>query len=184
MSGILLQTLARNPLNTKINHLWKNGSLYWSVATQQRAPFLKVLRILHTTQNCWVHSLAPGVFKIDTNLGKFEKITTFWTRAAKRAPSEKSNWLRYSEHVVSNILNRSFLLKSHEVVYTELTIQQIIFCPTPSQHSKKYKYITLFWFKNVTNHPYTSTEKSISEIVYFCDLVKCSNNIVFWKQKI
>ena len=85
MSGLLLQTLARNPLNTKISHLWKNGSLYWSVATQQWAPFLTVLRILHTTQKCWVHSLAPDVFKIDTNLSKFEKITTFWTRATSWA---------------------------------------------------------------------------------------------------
>ena len=85
MSGILPQTLARNPLNMKISHLWKNGSLYWSVATQQWTPFLKVLRILHTTQKCWVHPLAPDVCKIDTNLGKFEKITTFWTRATSWA---------------------------------------------------------------------------------------------------
>ena len=73
----LHQNMARNPLNTKIYHLWKNGSLYWSVATQQRAPFLKLLRILHATQKFRVHPPTPDVFKTNTNFDKFEKYQLF-----------------------------------------------------------------------------------------------------------
>ena len=73
----LHQNMARNPLNTKIYHLWKNGSLYWTVTTQQGAPFLKVLRILHSTQKFRLHPPTPNVFRTDTNLDKFEKYQLF-----------------------------------------------------------------------------------------------------------
>ena len=158
MSGILHQTLARNPLNTKISHLWKNGSLYWSVATQQWTPFLKVLRILHTTQKCWVHPLAPDVFKINTNLGKFEKITTFWTRAtswAVRFQARNPTGISLVNTSYSTFLTVRFYW-SHKVMRLctpSWPFNKLYFVPHLFDTVKTIQIHNHVLVQNVTNHP-------------------------------
>ena len=168
MSGLLLQTLARNPLYTKISYLWKNGSLYWSVATQQWTTFLKVLRILHTTQKCWVHPLAPDVCKIDTNLGKFEKMITFWTRA--------TSWAVRFRAINPTGTGISLVNTSYSILLTVRFYWSHMSLCTRLDHPTNYILSHLFdtvktiqihnpvLVQNVTNHPlycllfHTSTE--------------------------